>query len=116
MRVTIAERNVRRETPAGTEEEKMSLTQASTEYHANAAINHEKAAAYHDRAAEQHRNAARLHPIGDYERAGEHARQAEIYGKQAGDSCRRAMEREGAANQQHGPNAKKMYLHQRHSR
>ena len=94
----------------------MSLTQASTEYHASAAINHEKAAAYHDRAAEQHRNAARLHPIGDYAGAGEHARQAETYGKQAADSCRRAMEREGATNQQHGTNAKKMYLHQRHSR
>ena len=94
----------------------MFLTQATTEYHVNAAINHEKAAAYHDRAAEQHRNAARLHPTGDYERAGEHARQAETYGKQAGDSCRRAMEREGATNEQYGANAKKMYLHQRHSR
>jgi len=94
----------------------MSLTQASSEYHANAAMNHERAAAFHDRAAEQHRNAARLHPTGDHERAAEHARQAFICGKHAGDSCRRAMEREGATNEQFGPNAKKMYLHQRYSR
>ena len=94
----------------------MSQTQASTDYHANAAMNHEKAAAYHDRAAEHHRKAARLHPTGDYESAEEHARQAEIYGKQAGDSCKRATEREGATNQQYGANAKKMYLHQRYSR
>jgi hypothetical protein len=94
----------------------MSKTQTSTEYHANAAMNHEKAAAYHDQAAQQHRNAAKLHPTSDCEKAGEHARQAQIYGKHARDSCRRAMEREGETNEQYGANTKKMYLHQRYSR
>jgi len=94
----------------------MSLTQGTAEYHARAAIKHEKTAASHDRAAKEHRSAAKFHGAGDHAKAGDHARNAELYGRKAQDLCVRAMDREGYENEQFSVNAKKMYLHRRYSR
>ena len=93
----------------------MSPTHGTAEYYASAAVKHEKAAESHDRAAAEHRSTARLHVAGDHGKAREHARNAELHGKKTQDLCVRAMEREGYESKQFGVNAKKMYLHHRHS-